>query len=592
MTDAIDVTQSDEDLRTLKDSFAHFGKPGYAFIPHKDPFWRQVFQRFRVVILILLGTASFFALLQIYLLHREGSPDVRRLLKMTQIAVTEDCENINYVRDDVFFDGERVQKCILSLQLDASQDADLALVLAEFNQYFDGYRFIDFEKDPTWSNYLNLANYLRKLEYSILKDYDYDYNTFDRSNFNEVMGSFNYWSEEELAFLKVYLYWMLRAEPLPKYIETPYIQIKPDFWILNSKDQITARYEIINLFNDNSRIAFILFYSFLFAGFPIGVLFFITSILVNRLLNKAPQVFFHLTQGNYMLPKNNYENKPSTAITGQGRYSIRPASWQTFAQDLENAVTASPWRTVLFLALTIIIYTIMILTAVQGNAFEEEYLLYTLSMVIFFLVPPPFLGYIIAQYIWVIYVIAQYIVWLPQYFDLRVDPDYEDRSGGLGPLGELFILMGSIIIPFALVAIVFIVSDFFLIFQLQGILIAIIFILAFTFILVFLVFLRPMLSIRRAMENYKTAVIHEGRRLMRPLRDGLRLLAREGNLDSEEALTLREKLYSLETIYAPAEHLPTLPFSSRSIVVYIGAQLFPLVTITVTLIQLWQLISP
>jgi hypothetical protein len=600
MTESIDTKAKSADLRVLQKSVEHFSEPDFALIPHTKPFWRRVYTRFWIAPVVLLLIITTFTVLQVRESNQlsEENPNIHKTAwRMLDMVLLKNCKDFS--RRGPYF------SCLLSHTRDINENPEFNIALKSLLEFSEENRVLDFDKGKGsfffiqqyylpehYREYLtNLESYQQAIErVDQIREFD-PYLADDLVENSELYQQFYHYkinnSESELFFY-VYTSELNRAESI---YGAPGIGIELQEWSLDYQDQFHAQYMFTTLYDNQIRMLFILFFALSMVVVPVGVILFFTVFLMNHISKRTPQAIYQLIMEGHLLPKDP-ETDSSTKSTALNRkYRIRPSDWRTYIHDLEMAITESPWRVILYCALSILLLSITIPVSIQGVVFEDfNSTFYKLFMSTLLLLAPPVFSYIISQYIWVLFVTARFLTWLPKFFDIHIDPDHEDGSGDLKPIGDLILLMVIILLPFVALAVVWIIPDFFSIFGLKAISILFIILPTLLILLIFLMFLRPLTAIHIEMRSQKYQFQNEGYRLINNLKKDLRILAMEDKLNSAEGQTISNQLNTLEKIYAPGVRFPTWPFSTRARLGYLAAQTFQLISFGIGIFELWKVL--
>lgn len=598
MIDPLGIQDQDGDIRELKKSVEHFGEPGFVLIPHQKPFWRKVYTHIWIVPVVFLVILTTFLAFQIRQTNLEVNYYLpKKVWKMLDLILIKKCEEI---------ESDEENGCSLSFTRNINEQPELKIALTRFLEISPENTALDFKsgRGSYFLNTYNLTSIQRRILFNFssyteaisyiekIRDYDWQFAN-DLSENREAFEFFYQLNNQEYTLFRDLL--SLNLDPLTSRYEfystdgKPVIRIEPQYWYLDHQDQFHTQYALIFNYDYPTSVVFTLFFAHLIAIIPVCLIFIYLISLMNRFSIKTPQAFHQLVMKGILIPRENETADLPKLSPTRNKWKHRPTHWSTYARDLEMAITASPWRVVLYCFITLTFLAITIPIAEEGNVFQVGHdIWYKGYMYTILLVAPPVISYLLSQYIWVLSVTSQYLINLPRYFTIRIDPDMEDGSGGLKPIGDLIIITATLLLPFIILVMIWSFPGYFSIFGLKGLDILLIMMSTTLFLLTFLMFLRPLTAIHKEMKTQKKLFQLEAERSKSGLIKKLRALAMEGQLSSPEGKIIRSQLETLDKIYSPGVRFPTWPISTGSRPIYLAAQIIQVISIGAGIVEVWQ----
>ncbi len=598
MIDPSGIQDHDGDIRALKKSVEHFGEPGFALIPHQKPFWRKVYTHIWIVPAVFLVVLTAFLILQVRQTDYKVNYNLpKKVWKMLDLILVKKCEQFEF--------GEEAG-CALSFTRNTNEQPELKIALTRFLEFSAENSALDF-KSGRGFNFLNtykltpmqkrilsnFSSYEEAISYvDEIGDYDQQF-ADDLIEKREAFEFFYQLNNQEYALFRELLF--LEVDPLTsRYVFysadlKQVIWVEPQYWYLDHQDQFHTQYAMNLIYDYPTAVAFTLFFAHLIAIVPVCLIFFYIISLMNKFSKKTPQAFQQLIMDGILIPGETETADPPGPSSTRSKWKRRPTHSSTYVRDLETAITASPWRLVLYSFITLTLSAITIPVAVEGNVFQPgHYIWYKGYMYTILLAAPPVISYLLSQYIWVFSVTSQYLINLPRYFTIRIDPDMEDGSGGLKPIGDLILITAVLLLPFVVLAMIWSSPGYFSIFGLKGLDIFLVIMSTGLVLLAFLMFLRPLAAIHKEMKTQKKLFQLEAERSKSGLIKKLRALAMEGQLSSPEGQIIRSQLETLDKIYSPGVRFPTWPISTGSRPIYLAAQMIQVISIGAGIVEVWQ----
>jgi hypothetical protein len=197
------------------------------------------------------------------------------------------------------------------------------------------------------------------------------------------------------------------------------------------------------------------------------------------------------------------------------------------------------------------------------------------------------LGFLVGLMVWRVAVIAVFVSKLGADFDLKMQPNHPDQSGGLKPLGDLcFTIAFLLLAPAIYLSVWGFVAAFF---HVQEDSILLIWSVVFRQWLVALsvgalfVFFQPLYSIHRQMVKSSRAVLAELDGLSQQIEElSLELRTQAAELTPSQGNEKLEAIDLLNKIYQHNSQVPTWPFNSKTLIRFSAGQAVPVLSLVVT----------
>jgi hypothetical protein len=306
----------------------------------------------------------------------------------------------------------------------------------------------------------------------------------------------------------------------------------------------------------------------------------LVSILYSRFIYNFPKSLIALASAGRLRKADKFLRPKKTHW-----WDIRPHNWETYPQDLQNALN-SPWRSILFVLVLATAYTIMLYAGRDWLYKLSGFWPYAWDTVLYLIMP--FLTAYVANGMWTIIIAGLYVRWLTPIYKLDVQPEHGDGCGGLKRLGDLCFSMAIMItVPTAVFGVGWMIG------AIGGSVGLIIVILAMStaICLAVVTFFVPLLDIHSDMASSAALFEDEANGRITLVKEDLRELIGKGS-ESKEIGKLEKRLEKLEKLYPADLKFPTWPFTTTVLLTFYSAQIVPIVTVVTGMVEFIRLLAP
>ena len=364
-----------------------------------------------------------------------------------------------------------------------------------------------------------------------------------------------------------------------------------------SSDQVRINYLVAIRYTSKEWTSFVMSELTLTLAVPLLLCLVVTGSLISRLAKLTPNYLYDLTTAGRLLVKKELEiddketaekSSPAAKRSLLHLLRLRPRTWDSYAMDLEYAVTDNPLRYWSF-ALFIVLLLSLTMNSVDNMGALQTEVIWS-SIYAYFIV---FFGTILSAYVisfalWELIAIAAYLHNLPAYFQISIQDKHGDGCGGLQKLGYLSLYIALIIAgpSTAIAAIWWLFPDVLML--VEPLFVGIIVALTILVVLAAAAFFWPLWQVHSAMVKEKSAHQDKAATDFGLIESRLR----EAILQNDEkAKEYAEQHASLEIVYSNLKTYPTWPFASRQMVAFVTSQVIPVSTILTAMFELSDIVT-